>query len=93
MIYVIAKTLVKIKTPATIIYDMIISDIIIITIILVFEYYSSSNAIGKIFVILLPIYLILNQITTLYVHIKNRIVERDFQRYVEVFAEQSRPKD
>lgn len=63
------------------------NDIIIILVLILSELITKDIGIGKIFLVILVIYLIGNFILDLYIHLKNNVAERDFYRYAEAFLE------
>lgn len=62
-------------------------DMIIIFILIAFEANTGNSLVGRIFVGIFAVYLIMNQALELYMHVKNRIVERDFSNYIDSVTE------
>jgi hypothetical protein len=58
------------------------NDVLFISVVLILEYFTGYVIIGRIFIVFLAVFLFLNQCLELYIHMKNRIVERDLQSYL-----------
>ena len=58
------------------------NDVLLISVVLILEYFTDHTITGQVFVVFLAVFLLLNQSLELYIHMKNRVVERDLQSYL-----------